>query len=82
MEMTMKNFVLAFGAISVLVVAQVNAQAMIDDSDGDGVYSMEELVVAFPDLTEKNFKASDRNGDGSISMEELAAAVETGRIGG
>ena len=61
-------------------MAQANAQTAIADTDGNGVYSMEELVAAFPDLTEENFKAADTNADGSIDMEELAAAVEAGHI--
>ncbi|WP_028913928.1 calcium-binding protein [Pseudorhodobacter ferrugineus] len=76
----MKKFVLALGAISALVVAQANAQTVIADTDGNGVYSMEELVVSFPDLTAENFAAADTNADGSIDMEELAAAVEAGHI--
>jgi len=76
----MKKFVLALGAITALVAAQANAQTVIADTDGNGMYSMEELVVSFPDLTEENFKAADTNADGSIDMEELAAAVAAGQI--
>jgi len=76
----MKKFVLALSAISALVVAQANAQTVIADTDGNGVYSMEELVVSFPDLTEENFVAADTNADGAIDMEELAAAVAAGHI--
>ncbi len=77
----MKTRVLALAATMALALGQSNAQT-ITDTDGDGVYSLQELRAAFPDLTEKDFVAADRNGDGSIDMKELAVAVETGRISG
>ncbi|MGB3278498.1 MAG: EF-hand domain-containing protein [Pseudorhodobacter sp.] len=76
----MKNFVLALGAISAFAVAQANAQTVITDTDGNGVYSMEELVAAYPELTEENFKAADTNADGAVDADELAAAIEAGHI--
>lgn len=76
----MKKFVLALGAISIIAVAQANAQTVVTDADGNGVYSMEELVAAYPDLTEEIFTAADTNEDGSIDADELAAAIEAGHI--
>ena len=76
----MKTFVLALGAISALAVAQANAQTMVTDTDGNGVYSMEELVAAYPDLTEETFKAADTNADGAVDADELKAAIEAGHI--
>ncbi len=76
----MKTFVLALGAISALAVAQANAQTVVNDTDGNGVYSMEELVVAYPDLTVEAFTAADTNADGAVDAEELAAAIEAGHI--
>jgi hypothetical protein len=79
-RLTMKTFVLALGAISALAVAQANAQTVVNDTDGNGVYSMEELVVAYPDLTVEAFTAADTNADGAVDAEELAAAIEAGHI--
>lgn len=76
----MKKIALAFGAILAVAVPEAHAQAVIADTDGDGVFSMEELVAAFPDMTTEAFVAADSNGDGSINMEELAAALEAGHI--
>lgn len=76
----MKTIVLALGAISALAVAQANAQTVVNDADGNGVFSMEELVAAYPDLTEDQFKAADANADGSVDAEELAAAIQAGHI--
>jgi Ca2+-binding EF-hand superfamily protein len=70
----MKKFALAFAAVSAFSVAQANAEVTVADTDGNGAYSMEELLVAFPTLTEAAFKAADANADGAISAEELTAA--------
>ncbi len=50
------------------------------DTDGDGVYSMEELQVVHPDLTEETFTSIDTNADGSVDPEEYQAAQEAGTI--
>lgn len=50
----------------------------VEDMDGDGLYSMEELKVAFPDLSEEIFAAVDTNADGMIDPDELTAAQEAG----
>ena len=54
------------------------AETMVEDANGDGVYSMEELVATYPNLTEDVFGTIDGNGDGAIDPEELAAAEEAG----
>lgn len=54
------------------------AMAEAEDTDGDGVYSMEELMVAYPNLTEEVFTTIDSNGDGAVDETELAAAVDAG----
>ena len=52
--------------------------ADVEDTDGDGVYSMEELMVAYPSLTEELFGTIDSNSDGAVDPDELAAAVDGG----
>jgi Ca2+-binding EF-hand superfamily protein len=52
--------------------------AQVEDTDGDGVYSMEEMMVAYPSLTEDLFTTIDGNGDGAVDEEELAAALDAG----
>lgn len=76
----MKKIVLTLGALSAFAVAQANAQTVVADVDGNGVYSMEELVAAFPELTEEVFKAADTDADGALSADELKAAQEAGNI--
>ena len=62
---------LGLGATSAMAVD-------VQDADGDGVFSMEELAVAFPALTDELFGAVDVNGDAAVDPDELAAAVDAG----
>lgn len=70
----MKKFALAFAVVSAFSVAQANAEVTVADADGNGAFSMEELLVAFPALTEDAFKAADINADGALTADELTAA--------
>ena len=56
------------------------AQTQVSDTDGDGVFSMEELQAAIPDMTEGLFALVDADGDGVVSAEELASAEAAGTI--
>lgn len=76
----MTKLALAFVAISALTVAQAQAETVVVDTDGNALYSMEELKAAFPDLTEEVFKAADADADGSLSADELKAAQTAGAI--
>lgn len=76
----MKKFLLTLSAISAFAVAQAHAETMVTDTDGNGEYSMEELVAAFPELTEEVFKAADTDANGALSADELKAAQASGAI--
>ena len=54
------------------------AQTMVEDSDGDGVYSMEEMRAAYPDVSDDVLVQIDVNEDGAIDEDELAAAIAVG----
>lgn len=71
--------VLALAGLSVIAL-QVNAQASMSelDTDGDGMFSFQELLVGYPTLTEETFTAIDVNGDGILDETEIAAAEEAG----
>lgn len=73
-----KRMKLILAALLGLGATAAAAETMVEDTNGDGVYSMEELVVAYPDLTEDVFGTIDGNGDGAIDADELAAAEEAG----
>lgn len=55
-------------------------QAETLDSDGDGMVSYTEALVAMPELTEAEFAALDADGDGMLNAEEIAAAEDAGLI--
>jgi len=65
-----------------LAASPLLADTMVQDTDGSGSFSMEELVVAYPDLTEALFAEIDADASGEVTEEELAAAVDAGVIAG
>jgi hypothetical protein len=52
----------------------------LEDPEGTGLFTLEQLLVAVPDLTEELFGEIDADGDGFASVEELDAAREAGLI--
>ncbi|SDO70663.1 EF hand [Lutimaribacter pacificus] len=56
------------------------AQASLEDTDGNGTYSFEEISAAHPDVTEEAFAQMDANADGEIDQEELAMAQDAGLL--
>lgn len=56
------------------------AAGHVADTDGDGVFSMEELQAAYPELTEDLYVLVDVDGDGTVSAEELEAAEAAGTL--
>ena len=46
------------------------------DANADGLVTLEEVQVVYPDTTAENFTAMDTNADGSLSDEELSAVPE------
>lgn len=71
---------IALTAATLAFASAAMAQTMVEDTDGDGMYSIEELRVAFPNLTEDTFISIDTDADGAVSAEELAAAEEAGVV--
>ncbi|MDD9921072.1 MAG: EF-hand domain-containing protein [Boseongicola sp.] len=65
---------------SLAFASAVYAQTAVEDTNADGVYSMEELLVAFPSLTDEIFAEIDVNDDGAVDAEELAAAEAVGLV--
>ena len=76
----MTKLAIAFATISALAVGAAQAQTTVTDTDGNGLFSMEELVLAFPDLTPEVFTAADADADGALSVDELKAAQTAGTI--
>ncbi len=67
-------------------LALVGAQAMaqealpVQDADGNGIFSLEEMQVAVPDMTAEAYAAVDTNADGGVDAIELAAAITAGTV--
>lgn len=76
--MTRKSLTLA-GFILALATPAL-AQADLEDTDGDGVYSIEELQAAYPEMTAEDFGRADVDQSGDVSAEELTVAIETGLL--
>ncbi len=76
----MTKFALAFAAIASFTAGAAFAQdaVVVADTDGNGAYSMEEVVAAYPAVTEEIFKAADVDANGDLSADELKAAVDAG----
>ncbi|MEL7258046.1 MAG: EF-hand domain-containing protein [Pseudomonadota bacterium] len=75
----MKPSVLFLAAIVAVSAVQASA-ATVEDVDENGTYSMEEMLVSFPELSEVQFAEIDTDDSGEISEEELASAMEKGVI--
>lgn len=75
----MKKLLIATAASMVALSGLAVAQE-VTDVDGDGVYSLEELVAVYPDLTPETFAVIDANGDGVVDSDELTAARESGTL--
>lgn len=67
-------------AVMGLSATPLLAQGMVQDMDQSGSFSMEELVVVYPDLTEALFAEIDADGSGEVNVEELTAAVDNGTL--
>lgn len=65
-------------AVAVVATSAAYAQAMVEDTNADGVYSIDELMVVYPEITEEVFTTVDTNADGSVDADELAAAQDAG----
>ena len=61
-----------------MLAGAVWAQTMVEDTDGDGVYSMDEMRAAYPDVSDDVLVQIDVNEDGAIDDDELAAAIAVG----
>lgn len=75
----MKNVTLV-AALLTTVAFSANAMSAEIDTDGDGMASMAELQISYPELTEELFQEIDTDNDGLINDEEMAIAVELGNF--
>ncbi|MES2146042.1 MAG: EF-hand domain-containing protein [Pseudomonadota bacterium] len=52
----------------------------VADADGNGTYSLEELMVSYPSLTAEVYATIDTNADGAVDATELKAAQDAGTL--
>lgn len=74
----MKYFALTIASLAFANAAW--AQTAVEDVDGDGMYSIEELLTVFPNITDELYSEIDVNDDGGVDLEELAAAEAAGLV--
>ena len=78
----MNKTLIAFALTLGLSAVAAEAQTTVSDTDGNGVYSIEELTAAYPDMNPGLFAQIDVDGSGAVDADELQAAREGGLIAG
>lgn len=75
----MKLFSMSLFALGLLAAPALAQEAIpvVADTNGDGVYSSDELRVVWVDLSDDDIKIIDTDADGSITDEELRIAWDT-----
>ncbi len=76
----MMKTLIAFALTLGLSAVSAQAQTTVSDTDGNGVFSIEELTAAYPDMDAGLFGQIDVDGSGAIDADELQAAREGGLI--
>ncbi|MBO6604863.1 MULTISPECIES: hypothetical protein [Paracoccaceae] len=79
-----RTFALWLGALALVMGLVAASYAMGQgsslDTDGDGLVSYTELLMAMPDMTETDFATLDADESGALDADELNAAQEAGII--
>lgn len=76
----MLNRIAAVSAFAIGIAGAAYADMAELDTDGDGLVSFEEMLVAVPAVTEETFTSLDTNADGALDSDEYAAAEEAGTL--
>lgn len=73
-------FAIPLGFAASFAIAQEAEAPAVNDADGSGDYSLQELQATYPDLTEEGYAAVDTDSSGSVSADELKAAQDNGTL--
>jgi EF-hand domain len=77
----MKRFAILLAPVVLASAAFAQATLPeVEDTDGNGTWSLAELQAVWTDLTEDAFKGIDANGDGAVDQTELQTALDNGVI--
>ena len=76
----MKTILTTTAAVLALSAPSWAASVSELDGDGDGAVTIDELQVAYPEITAEEFAAMDTNADGVLDDEEISAAQEAGSL--
>jgi len=76
----MKKTALLLSVLAAFAAAQVQAETMVQDTDANGSFSFEEMVAAYPELTQESFNEMDINADGQLDSDEMETAAEAGLL--
>lgn len=73
---------LSAASITTLLALPVLASTITEevDADGNGTLSLQEMQVAYPDMTADAFGLIDINGDGEADADEIKAALDAGYL--
>ncbi|MFY0596137.1 MAG: EF-hand domain-containing protein [Cognatishimia sp.] len=52
------------------------ADILIEDTDGNGTFSLAEMQAVYPELSEERFVTIDTDESGELSEDELKAAMD------
>lgn len=63
------------------MTAPAFAEVIVEDTDQSGGFSMAELAVAYPEMSEDLFAQIDADGSGEVSTDELIIARDVGLLG-
>ena len=74
-EYDMTRLMIALGLVAGMTTLPAFAQEAPADADGNGKWSMEELLATYPNMTEEVFAAMDTNADGEVDPAEFNAAT-------
>ena len=78
--MTDRIRILSAAATVAALLAAAPALAQMTDADGDGMYTLDDLLAAYPELGSETFDEIDTDGDGMLSEAEVAAAEDEGLL--
>jgi len=76
----MTKMAMTFAAVLALAVGAAQARTTVTDTEGNGLFSVKDLVLAFPDLTPALFTAAAADADDVLSVDELKSAQTAGTI--